>query len=280
MSFFLELHRLLEAGERVAMVTVIQNEGSSPRKVGARMLVRANGSIVGTIGGGTVEFEVIKQALAVLKGEDPKVYQVHLTRELGMCCGGAMSFFIEPLSQNPRLVLFGAGHVSHALAPIAEAAGFEVWVVDDRAEFANRERFPSAQLVLDDPLAALEELPPHAQSYYVIQTHLHRLDEELLRALVTKPHVYLGMIGSRAKIARFIERLRARGVAEEALARVTMPIGLDIGAMTPAEIAISIAAELVQVRRIGRRPGEGAGAMHWRPRKTLEKTAPSEGQEG
>lgn len=275
MSFYLELHRLLEAGERVALVTVIHNEGSSPRKVGARMLVRSNGTLVGTIGGGTVEFEVIKQALEVLKGEDPKVYSVHLTRELGMCCGGAMSFFIEPLSQQPRLVLFGAGHVSHALAPMAEAAGFEVWVVDEREAFANAERFPSARVVVDDPLAALEELPPHTQSYFVIQTHSHRLDEELLRVLVGKPHVYLGMIGSRAKVARFLERLRGRGVANEALERVTMPIGLNIGAMTPGEIAISIAAELVLVRRLGRLPGGGAEAMHWRPRKPVE-AKPSE----
>lgn len=267
MSFFKVLDQLLQQGERVAMVTVIRNEGSSPRKTGARMLVRADGSIVGTIGGGTVELEVIQRAREVLKNDEPQLFKVHLTRDLGMCCGGGMEFFIEPLSQDPPLVIFGAGHVAQALAPLAQQLGFEVTIIDEREEFNTEERFPGLKRVVDDPMEALKELPYGPNLYIVVVTHLHRLDEDLLRAMATREWHYLGMIGSRAKVAKFVDRLVARGVPPEALDRVTMPIGLNLGALTPAEIAVSIAAELIQVRRTPERSTDGSRTMNWRPKR-------------
>lgn len=265
MSFFFDLQRLLSTGERLAMVTVIRNEGSAPRKLGARMAVRADGSLLGTIGGGTVEHEVIARALDVIKTDETQIYRVHLTRELGMCCGGAMEFLIEPLSQDPTLIIFGAGHVAKELATIAKLLEFEVWVVDEREEFATAERFPSARCVVDEPLAALPTLPFGPNTYAVVVTHLHRLDEDLLRALATREWRYLGMIGSRAKVAKFLDRLKARGIDEAVLDRITMPIGVNIGALTPAEIAVSVAAELIQVRRAPEKTHQGAPSMHWRP---------------
>lgn len=267
MSFFLELHQLLQRGERVAMVTVVQNEGSSPRKTGARMLVRQDGSIVGTIGGGTVEHEVIARAQEVLRNDEPQLYRVHLTRELGMCCGGAMEFFIEPMSQDPTLVIFGAGHVGKALAPLAQQLGFDVLVIDEREELNTPERFPDLKRVVEDPLEALKTLPFGPNLYMVVVTHLHRLDEDLLRALATREWKYLGMIGSRAKVAKFLDRLLARGIPAEALSRITMPIGMNLGALTPAEIAVSIAAELIQVRRAPERSTDGSTHMNWRPKR-------------
>ena len=163
-----------------------------------------------------------------------------------------MEIFLEPMVPEPRLILFGAGHVAEALCPMAAAAGFQVTVVDEREEWATPERFPTAaEILCDDPEDALPRLPRGEGIYMIIVTHSHRLDEDLLRALSAEPMTYLGMIGSRAKVARFVARLTARGVPPEALERVYMPIGLDVGAVTPAEIAVSILAQLVQVRRRG-----------------------------
>lgn len=265
MSFFLDLHTLLDRGEKLCLVTVVKNEGSSPRKVGARMAVRPDGTILGTIGGGTVELEVIRRAVEVLERSVPELYKVHLTRDLGMCCGGAMEFLIEPLEADPTLLLFGAGHVAYELCPIAVALGFKVVVIDEREEYNNLERFPKAsRLWVEDPLTVLEQLPSGPLVYAVIVTHSHRLDEDLLRQLVAKSFAYLGMIGSRAKVARFLERLLARGATADALSRVVMPIGLDLGALTPAEIAVSIASELVLHRRVGS-PPRAVSVMDWRP---------------
>jgi xanthine dehydrogenase accessory factor len=178
-----------------------------------------------------------------------------------------MEFLLEPLQQDPTLVIFGAGHVGRELCRVAAQAGFQVVVVDEREEFATRERFPEAtELLIDDPMAVLNQLPYGPNTYLVILTHLHRLDEDLLRALAPREYKYLGMIGSRAKVAKFLDRLRARGIPEEALSRIHMPIGLGIGAVTPAEIAISVAAELVNIRRTPGAAGAGeVSVLNWRP---------------
>ncbi len=276
MKLFKEIARCLEMGEPIVLVTVTRSEGSSPRTMGARMLVYRDGSILGTIGGGTVEHRVIEQAMAALKTGESALYRVHLTRELGMCCGGAMEFLLEPLLQDPTLVIFGAGHVGRDLCRVATIAGFKVIVVDEREEYATRERFPdAAELIVDDPLAALDSLQFGPNLYLLIVTHLHRLDEDLLRALASRTYKYLGMIGSRAKVARFLDRLRARGIADEVLARVNMPVGFAIEAVTPAEIAISIAAELINVRRNPAAREGTVPALNWRPRAAHDESSPS-----
>ena len=234
-------------GRAAALCTVIGVKGSAPRHGEARMLVYEDGELLGTIGGGRWEHVVHQAALEALAEGQPRRLSAHLTRDLGMCCGGAMEVYIEPLATQPVLHLFGAGHVALALHPIVQALGFRVRVYDDRDELLSAERFPDAQLVLGDPMTRLPELG--GLDYALIVTHDHLLDQRLLEALIRQPSAYLGMIGSRAKVAKFFLRLRAAGVDERLFARVAAPVGLDLGAETPEEIAVAIAAELVRVRR-------------------------------
>jgi xanthine dehydrogenase accessory factor len=237
----------MKAGRPVALCTVVGVDGSAPRHSGARMLVDDEGDIVGTIGGGEWERRVIEAALVALNEGTARRLQAHLTRDLGMCCGGAMDVLIEPLSSVERLHLFGAGHVGEAIAPLARGLGFEVTVYDERDDWLTAQRFPDCTLVEKDPRRALPSLG--ARDYAVIVTHSHQLDQDLLQSLIGQPFAYLGMIGSRAKVVKFRIRLAVGGVDESLFERVHAPIGLDIGAETPAEIAVSVAAELVRVRR-------------------------------
>jgi xanthine dehydrogenase accessory factor len=249
----------MRAGAPAALVTVTRIGGSTPRSSGARMLVRADGSIVGTVGGGTFEHRVIGEALEAIRTGTPRTYAVHLTRDLGMCCGGAMEAFVEPLRVQEHLVVYGAGHVGTATARIAHALGFEVWVCDERDELATADRFPEGtRLVADDPRRHLDELPWGPHAYHLVVTHSHALDQDLLEQILPRPFAYVGMIGSRAKVAKFFLRFKAAGIDEELFRKVSAPVGLDIGAETPEEIAVAICAELVRVRRRAERP---AGAM-------------------
>lgn len=252
MEVFEKLTAALRQGEEVALCTVVRSQGSSPRKSGAHMLVWPDGRSFGTIGGGTIEFKVMEQAREALREGNPRLVSAHLTRDLAMCCGGSMEVYVEPLASPPPLILFGAGHVAEVLCPMAHAAGFRVMVVDEREDFVTTTRFPLASsLHCDVPTDVLDQLPWGPNTYGVIVTHSHPLDEELLRRTVGREWAYLGMIGSRAKVARFVNRLTQRDIPLAKLQRVHMPIGLDIGALTPAEIAVSILAELIQQRRLG-----------------------------
>lgn len=258
----IELYRdilaLLDSGAEGALATVVHSAGSSPQKIGSKMLVLADGSIRGTIGGGAIEQATRDQAAQVLRTGRALVFKAHLTRDLAMCCGGRMEIFIEPVGHTPPLFVFGGGHVGQRLCAIASAAGFAVTVIDGRAEFAAAERHPDAvRCLVQDPLEALDELPWGANAYAVIVTHDHRMDEDLLAALISRPRRYLGMIGSRAKVHRFLKRYRARGVDLADLGGVRAPIGLDIAAREPGEIAVAIVAEMIAVRRgaeVGFRP--------------------------
>lgn len=282
MELFDRLAAALRQGEEVALCTVVRSQGSSPRKSGAHMLVWLDGRSFGTIGGGTIEFKVIEQAQQALRQGTPRLVSAHLTRDLAMCCGGSMEVYVEPLASPPPLILFGAGHVAEALCPMAHSAGFLVTVVDEREEFVNTSRFPlAATLHHDVPTDILDQLPWGPHTYAVIVTHSHALDEELLRKVVGRHWAYLGMIGSQAKVARFVSRLTSRGTPLEELRRVHMPIGLDIGALTPAEIAVSILAELIQRRRQGEthsaRPLQELAPHQRETTRTEEPTSPGEG---
>jgi xanthine dehydrogenase accessory factor len=230
-----------------ALCTVIGVDGSSPRERSARMLVYGDGEIVGTIGGGNWEHRVIDAAISAIAAGVPRRYAAHLTRDLGMCCGGAMEVFIEPLELTDTLHLFGAGHVARPLAALARDMGFDVRVYDDRDEWLTEARFPGVERVLQDPRRVVPTLTD--RDYVVLVTHSHQLDQDLLLATIEQPYAYLGMIGSRAKVAKFFVRLRAAGLDESLFTRVCAPVGLDIGAETPEEIAVAIAAELIRVRR-------------------------------
>jgi xanthine dehydrogenase accessory factor len=238
----------MKEGRPAALVTVVGTSGSAPREAGARMLVYADGTGVGTIGGGAVEYEAQNLAMVAIEEGVPRRYTPNLGADLAMACGGSMDIFIEPLLRPPQLVMFGAGHVAHAVAPVARQLGFAVTVVDARAEQATLERFPGCTLVVETPEDAARQLRCDSDTWVLIVTHGHAHDLELLRVLVGQPWAWLGLIASKRKVAKFFATLKAEGATEEQLARVSSPVGLDIGAQTPAEIAISIAAEWVRFR--------------------------------
>jgi xanthine dehydrogenase accessory factor len=243
----------LARGETVALVTIVRAQGSTPQRVGAKMLVYADGHTVGTIGGGCYESEAFWKARDAIATGRPTVVRFDLNDDLagesGLICGGQMDVFIEPLAPAPHLYIAGGGHVGVQLARAAAEVGFRIHVVDDREKFASADRFPGADEVVVDSIPEWLEraaIPPH--SYVAIVTRGHQHDLAALRAVVTRELRYVGLIGSRAKITRIVDALLEEGVAPEALRRVHAPIGLDIGAVTPQEIAVSIVAELVAVR--------------------------------
>lgn len=242
--------KVLDASESAAVCTVVHSVGSSPQKMGSKMLVRQDGSIVGTIGGGTIEHAVIAEAMEVLRSGRSKLFAAHLSRDLAMCCGGRMEIFIEPVGDRPWLFLFGGGHVGAALCAIASRAGFRVHVIDEREEFASTEAHPDAALCSSgDPLDLLDQLPWGPAAYAVIVTHSHRTDQDLLAQCINRERRYLGMIGSKAKVQRFLKRYEQRGLKRDSFEGVRAPIGLNIGARDPGEIAVAITAEIVAVRR-------------------------------
>lgn len=244
----------IQSGRSAALVWVLEVGGSTPRSAGSRMLVYADGSTVGTIGGGAIEHQVTAAAIEAIGQRRPRRYEAHLTRDLGMCCGGEMAFFIEPLESRPPLTVYGAGHVAHALAPMVLALDYQVTVVDEREELNTEARFPGCERVLTDPVQHAEALEG---GYALIVTHDHALDQDLVQALLPNDDLeWVGMIGSRVKVTRFLVRLRAAGMDDGLLQRLCAPVGLDIGAETPAEIAVAIAAELVRVRRRADRPAQ------------------------
>src|SRR5947209_1054853 len=256
----------LERGEPAALVTIVATTGSTPQRVGAKMLVFGDGRIVGTIGGGCYENDAFGKAREAILTRKPQLVHYELdddfAQETGLICGGQMDVYIEPIEPSPELYIIGAGHVGFHLARVAQEVGFTVHVVDDREKFANAERFPTAaEIVVEDIPAwvARANLPPHA--YVVIVTRGHTNDLEALRALAPRDLRYLGLIGSRAKVARIYDALVEDRMPPERLQRVHAPIGLDIGAVTPQEIAVSILAELIAVKHGKEHPA----ATQWTP---------------
>jgi len=246
--------RAEESGAPAALVTVISTEGSTPQKAGAKMLVYPDGQIVGTIGGGCVEAEMTWRARQAIESRKPQVASYDLTPdqagEDGLVCGGRMQVFIEPIEGTPTLCLFGAGHVAQPLARMAKAAGFRVQVADDRIKFANRERFPDVDLlVVDDFAAAAAQMTLGPNTYAVVVTRGHKGDGEALRAVVGKGLRFVGLLGSRPKLVHLVSALEEAGVSPQDLAEVHCPLGIEIGAVSPEEIAVSVLAEMIAVRR-------------------------------
>jgi xanthine dehydrogenase accessory factor len=225
------------------------------------MLVKEDGTILGTIGGGCVEAEVWAAAKDVLKAEAPRKMVFNLNNEAsydnGLICGGTVEIFVEPILPQPILYIFGGGHVSMALAKTTHSAGFAIGIVDDREQFANLERFPMAREVYTSWEEAFEKIKPNASSYMVIVTRGHRDDMRVLGWAVNTDARYIGMIGSKRKVISVYQALEREGIPSEKFDHVHAPVGLEIGALTPDEIAISIAAELIAVRR-----GASAGNAH------------------
>jgi xanthine dehydrogenase accessory factor len=245
--------RAVENAEPAALATVVATEGSTPQKAGAKMLVYPDGRIVGTIGGGCVEAEMTWRARHVIETGQAQLASYDLTPdqagEDGLVCGGRMQVFIEPMVGTPTLVLFGAGHVAQPLARMAKMAGFRVEVADDRSKFANAERFPEAdKIVVEDLAAAASQLTLGRNSYAVVVTRGHKGDTEALAAVLGRGLRFVGLLGSRAKLVHVATALEERGFSKEEIATIHCPLGLAIGAATPEEIAVSILAELIAVR--------------------------------
>lgn len=273
-SIALELQRLIDEEESGVLALVIRSVGSAPGKVGAKMIVLPDGSIRGTVGGGVVEARVIADALNALEdGRGPRNMHYKLD-ELGMSCGGEMSVYLEPLEPPRRVIIYGGGHVAAATARVLKTLGCLITVVDDREEFANRERFPDADEIINRPFTEqLTAHPPGAKDHVLIVTRGHDHDQAVLESTIGRRPVYLGMIGSRKKAKHALDKLRARKVPEELIRQVRSPVGLDIGAVTPEEIAVSIAAELVLFWRRGNEAGHsGAQPMSRNPEKPSART--------
>ena len=244
-----------------ALLTVIETRGFTPQKSGAHMLVDDRGETAGTIGGGAIEHLALAEARALLaEGAGARLVRRHLTQELGMCCGGEMAVMVEVVEAAPRLFLLGAGYIAKPLAAIAAGCGFRVTVVDARSDWATAARFPAATVLERSPEEWARALASTPRDFAVIATHDHALDQRLVEVLLEKPLRFLGMIGSVPKQRKFALRLKARGFDDAAIARLRTPLGLAIGATTPEEIAVSVLAELVAVRR-GHVPEPG-----WLPR--------------
>ena len=259
MDLYEQIVQLRHSGRRGAVATIVNVRGSVPSFETAKMLVRDDGSIVGTVGGGCVEAEVWQAAREVMENERPRTLTFNLNQnpkyDTGLVCGGTLDIFIEPVLPPASLYIFGAGHVALSLYNTAKMAGFDVNVIDDRETYANRERFPDAKEVIAENFdAAMARITPNETSYIVIVTRGHHDDMRVLRWAVQTQARYIGMIGSKRKTIAIFRELVKEGIPEQRFERVHAPVGLDIGAITPEEIAVAITAELIAARRRVERP--------------------------
>jgi xanthine dehydrogenase accessory factor len=254
MDIYREIVRLRELGQKCAVATIVGVNGSIPSYESAKLLVREDGSLAGTIGGGCVEAEVWNAAREVIASERPKRLSFSLGQDAaydnGLICGGQLEVYVEPVIPQPKAYIFGAGHISRSLSKIASLAGFSVAVVDDREMYANRERFPEAEeLYAEEYEDVFPKLEIRDTSYLVIVTRGHRDDMRVLRWAVATPARYVAMIGSKRKVLGVVRELGKEGIAREAFDRLFAPMGFEIGAVTPEEIAVSVVAEMIAVRR-------------------------------
>lgn len=271
MDLFEEIVKLRREGRRAALATIVHTNGSIPSYESSRMLVREDGSIAGTIGGGCVEADVWAAAREVMLKESPRKMVFNLNHDAnydnGLICGGTLEVFVEPILPQPTLYLFGGGHVSIAAAQAASAAGFAVGVIDDREQFANPQRFPMAGEIFTSFDDAFARLKPGPSTYLVIVTRGHKEDMRCLAWAVRTDARYIGMIGSKRKVLSVYHALEKEGYRPQEFERVFAPMGLEIGALSPEEIAISITAELIAVRR------NAAGLQHKKVSLDSRKTA-------
>jgi xanthine dehydrogenase accessory factor len=245
----------INKGEIIALATIVETKGSTPREVGAKMVVGKDGLIAGTIGGGITEAKVIEEIKQALKEGKGKLLTYHLTKEQaaldeGAICGGEMKVFIDILQPKEEVLIFGAGHIAACVSKLAKTVGFKVTIIDDRKEFANQDRFPEAdEIVAEETEKALNHLKINPSTYIIVLTRGHLKDEEVLGSVIKSNAAYIGMIGSRKKNATVFQHLEEQGISQDELVKVLAPIGIDIKAQTPEEIAVSIVAEIIQVRR-------------------------------
>ncbi len=253
LEIYQELVNITSTGERAVLATIIYSHGSTPRKAGAKMLIKEDGTIIGTIGGGGTEHKIRQKVVEVMKSGQPQIVHFDLSGKeeaLQMLCGGQMDVFLEPILSPETIYLFGAGHTSQSTAAIGKRLGFRVTVIDPRPEYNNSARFPDADsLIVEEYESAFSKLNVDEDSYIIIYTTGHVVDEQCLHFAVGTKARYIGMIGSKKKAKEVKERLLQKGISQQQLDRVYAPIGIKIEAETPEEIAISILAEIIRVKR-------------------------------
>lgn len=251
MQIYEEVLRLKRLGRISAIATIVECRGSSPQKQGAKMLVRDDGSTMGTLGGGCLEADVVEAARMTMKDGNPMTLPFELTEhEGGLVCGGTVLVYVEPVLLEPHLVVLGAGHVGKTLSKLARFTDFRVTVVDDRVEFANRENIPDAtDIVVNEFTRAFEQVPIDEDTYVVVATRGHNHDLDAVKAALMTKAKYIGLLGSRRKKALLFKALADAGFQREDIGRVVIPVGLPIGSVTPEEIAVSIMAQIIEQRR-------------------------------
>jgi xanthine dehydrogenase accessory factor len=254
MDLYDEIVRLRKLGQKCAVATIVQVNGSIPSFESAKILVREDGSFMGTVGGGCVEAEVWNAAREVIETEKPRHLSFSLGQDAaydeGLICGGQLNIFVEPVIPQPRAFIFGGGHVSKGISKIATLAGFSTSIIDNREAFANAERFPEAEATYAEEYEdVFPKLPVNSSSYIIIVTRGHRDDMRVLRWAVSTPAKYIAMIGSKRKTISVVHELEKEGIPRESFDKVFAPMGLEIGAEMPEEIAISVVAEMIAVRR-------------------------------
>ena len=250
-SLYAQIDQLVERGRPFVVATVIAAHGSTPQKPGSKMVVLGDATVLETIGGGAIEQQVVTAALALMRDatKHTQTLETHLTHDLGMCCGGSMTVFLEKHEAAAKLWVFGAGHVAKELAQLAHYVGFYVTVIDEREELLTEARFPNATRMLAYPPDIAKTLTGGADCYFCVTTHDHPLDQLCVEALLPTASAYLGVIGSRRKAARFRQRLQAAGFSDAQVNRLESPMGVEIAAVTPQEIAVSIVGRLTALRR-------------------------------
>ncbi|MCF8379561.1 MAG: XdhC family protein [Bacteroidales bacterium] len=243
------IRQIKTSGKKAALCIIVETKGSAPRKAGSKMIVLEDGTIQGTIGGGSLELKVMEDAPNVLRSGIPRKFNYDLDDDLGMHCGGYAEVYIEPILPDEHLYIFGAGHVGKALANLAKQFSFDIILIDPREEIKRSFEDNSFKFIQQDFIEAAKDLDFGPNAYIVITTPKHKFDEEVLAVCAKKQNAYIGMIGSKNKIAlakkRFIEE---NILTQEEIDRVDMPIGIKFNAQTPEEIAISILAKLIDVK--------------------------------
>ncbi|MGQ9921450.1 MAG: XdhC family protein [Desulfobacca sp.] len=248
-SVFAVLNDCQLRGEAAVLAIIVASHGSTPQKIGAKIVVREEGTAVGTVGGGAFEARVIREALAVLQAGTPRLLEIDLSADEAALCGGRVSIYLEPVLPPPHLYIIGAGHVGLALAPLAVSIGFQVTLLDDRPTVLPSALNQVRCVQISDYGQPFAQLPLAGQAYIVIASRSHQHDLEALLAALRTPAVYIGLLGSSRKKTALAQQLTAMGLPPAELARVYIPVGLDLGAVSPAEIAVSIAAQLIAQRR-------------------------------
>jgi xanthine dehydrogenase accessory factor len=248
-DLFNKIQELQSAGTSCVLCIITSTSGSTPRKAGSKMLVLPDGSIFGTIGGGSIELAVIRDAAEIFRSREPMVRSYELEEDLAMHCGGSVSVYFDPVLSAPKLYIYGAGHIGRALGKFASSLGFRIFFFDDRPDIYREFHVEGAECITGDYFETIEKTEFDKDTYIVITTPKHIYDEQILGIVAKKDHAYLGMIGSKRKVAEARKKFLSEGtLTEEQLDEVDMPIGIPFAAETPEEIAISILAKLIDTR--------------------------------